>query len=148
MPTINAINSPSAHGQLINIQVFTATGAGTYTPTVGMNTCWGRMVGGGGGSGATTGAGSTKAAAAGGGASGGYLEWYATAANIGASATISIGIAGTAGTTGGSALGLAAIPRSQLMLRLGQQSEEMEQSMPPRPREQILLLEALPNPIQ
>jgi hypothetical protein len=84
---------------LIGVQTFTSTGAGTYTPTAGMKKCIIEMQAGGGGSGGTTGAGG-QTATSGSGAGGGYFKLLATAANIGASAALSVGIAGTAGTSG------------------------------------------------
>lgn len=84
----------------VTFQKFTASG--TYTPTTGMifvvAECWGA---GGGGGGIAN---STAAAAnsAGGGGSGSYALARLTAAQIGASKTVTIGAGGTAGAnTGG-----------------------------------------------
>lgn len=83
----------------VAVQTFTATGAGTYTPTTGMQYCIIELQAGGGGSSGTTGAGG-QGATAGAGAAGGYLRILATAAQIGASAAISVGAAGAAGASG------------------------------------------------
>jgi hypothetical protein len=91
-------------GAFLNMQTITATGAGTYTPTAGMRFCIIDMQGGGGGSGGTTGAGG-QSCVGGAGGSGARMQLLATAANIGASAAVSIGIAGTAGTSGNNAGG-------------------------------------------
>jgi hypothetical protein len=88
---------------LIGVQVF--TGSGTYTPTSGMNVCYIECVGGGGGGGgasATTDQVTGSAAPGGGG--GAYSAARKTAADIGASKTVTIGgggSGGAAGSTGG-----------------------------------------------
>lgn len=98
----NWISSAPAGGSgavKLAIQSFTSTGAYTYTPTAHMLFCVIEFVGAGGGSGGCT---STTAqiSASGGGAGGSYLKIYATSAQIGASATGSVGTGGTAGTAG------------------------------------------------
>jgi hypothetical protein len=80
-------------------QIFTATGAFTYTPTTGMQYVKIRMSGAGGAGGGAAGA-VAQTAAGSGGNPGGYLEFYMTAAQIGASKTGSVGTGGTAGTAG------------------------------------------------
>lgn len=77
-------------------QIFTS--GGTYTPTAGMQFAFVEECGGGGGSG---GAASTtsQGAGSGGGQAGGYNNAWFTAATIGASQTITIGVAGSAGTS-------------------------------------------------
>lgn len=89
----------------IAVQVFTATGANTYTPTSGMKYCLVISTGaGGGGGGADTSAGGSGdvSVGGGGGAGGTCIEAFSAAA-IGASQTVTIGTGGTAGTnTGGS----------------------------------------------
>lgn len=77
-------------------QTFTASG--TYTPTSGMKYCIIKAVGGGGGGGGS--ANSSGSGAGAGGGSGGYSEHLATAADIGASQTVTIGTAGAGGATG------------------------------------------------
>jgi len=89
---------PLAAGQLIGTQKITTSG--TYTPTPGMKTCRVRGVGGGGGSGGSAATAAGTYTVTGGGASGGYSEGWFTAAQIGASISASIGIAGAAGASG------------------------------------------------
>lgn len=81
----------------VAVQAF--TGNGTYTPTSGMKYCIVQAVSGGGGGG---GAASTAAQAAqgGGGGAGAYGVVRLTAAQVGASQTVTIGAAGTGGTAG------------------------------------------------
>lgn len=85
--------------QVITQRVTTA-GAGTYTPTTGMQYVWVRAQAASGGSGgaATTTAGNISA----GGSSGGgeYLEAIFTAAQIGANKPYSVGAKGNAGAAG------------------------------------------------
>jgi len=85
-------------GQALAIRVFTASG--TYTPTTGMVTCIIECVGGGGGGGPITGA-SNMSNGGGGGGGGGYSRKLATAAQIGASQTVTIGAGGGSGANGG-----------------------------------------------
>lgn len=82
-------------GRLINVQTFTASG--TYTPTAGMKTAIVEVQGGGGGAGAT---GAGQSALGGGGGSGSYAKSRYTAAQIGASQVVTIGIAGTGAIAG------------------------------------------------
>lgn len=91
-------------GQLINTQVFTASG--TYTPTIGMSYVIIEVQGGGGGGGgaAIPSVGNMSLGAPGGG--GAYGKGSFTAATIGASRPVTVGAAGvgassTAGTNGG-----------------------------------------------
>lgn len=112
-PQVVTINS--ATGQLgvttaafisqVNVQVFTSSG--TYTPTTGMKYCTVEIVGGGGGGGGCAATTATQAAAAGGGGGGGYERQTFSAATIGASQSVTIGAAGTAGTSTPSAGGAA-----------------------------------------
>lgn len=81
----------------INVQIFSSTGAFTYTPTSGMRFIKVTMLGAGGGSGAAEGTIAQTAASAPGNG-GGYLVFYMTAAQIGASKTGSIGTGGAGGT--------------------------------------------------
>lgn len=85
----------------IRIQVF--TGSGTYTPHANMVKCLIEAVGGGGGGGGVAGDG--QAQSGGGGGAGGYSRKLCTAADIGASKTVTIGAAGTAGSAGNNAGG-------------------------------------------
>lgn len=77
-------------------RIFTASG--TYTPTVGMIACDIECVGGGGGGGGTANTAAGAATGGNGGGGGGYSLKRATAAQVGASQTVTIGAAGTAGT--------------------------------------------------
>lgn len=79
----------------INIQTFTSSG--TYTPTTGMKYCIIECQAGGGGSGGA-GAGAAAAAASGGGGGGGYARKFASAATVGSTQTITVGVGGTAGS--------------------------------------------------
>lgn len=83
----------------INLQVFTTTGANTYTPTSGMKYCLVISTGGGGGGGGadTDGSSGLIGLGSGGGAGGTCIEYF-TAATIGASQTVTIGTAGAAGS--------------------------------------------------
>jgi hypothetical protein len=99
---ITAASSGSAgdSGRLIGIRVITATGSGTYTPTVGTSWIVMEMVGGGGsGGGAASSSGQVSPAAGGGG--GGYLLKKLTASFSGAS--YSVGTGGTAPSAGNNA---------------------------------------------
>jgi hypothetical protein len=94
----------------IVIQVFTTTGANTYTPTTGMAMCKVTSTGGGGGGGGADANDASSAASGGGGGAGGTCIETFTAADIGASQTVTIGAGGAGGaaatgatgTTGGS----------------------------------------------
>jgi hypothetical protein len=81
------------------IQTFATPGANTYTPTTGMKYCvvWSTGGGGGGGGADSDGNAGIIGVGAGGGAGGTCLEYF-TAAQIGASQTVTIGTAGTAGS--------------------------------------------------
>ena len=74
----------------------TFTSSGTYTPSAGMLYCFVRLQAPGGGSGGIQSAGSANGATGGAGA-GGYAERLLTAAQIGASQTVTIGAVGAAG---------------------------------------------------
>lgn len=84
-------------------QVFTSGGA--YTPTAGMVYAWCRLVAGGGAGGGTIGV-SGQIANGSGGGGGAYSEALLTAAQIGASQTVTIG-AGGIGSTGNGTNGSA-----------------------------------------
>lgn len=80
-------------------QLFTSSGAFTYTPTANMKYVIVELVGGGGGSGGVAGA-AAQVAVSGGGGGGGYAKFILTAAQVGASLSGSVGAAGTAATAG------------------------------------------------
>ena len=84
----------------VALQVFTSSG--TYTPTSGMAVCLVISTGGGGGGGGADCSDTTAVAIGGGGGGGATCIELFTAAQIGASQTVTIGAAGTAGAnTGG-----------------------------------------------
>lgn len=97
--------TPTGGISTVTGQIFTSSGAFTYTPTANMKYVIVELVGGGGGSGGTDGQGSANAGASGGGAGGGYAKFILTAAQVGASLSGSVGAAGTAGTAGNNAGG-------------------------------------------
>jgi hypothetical protein len=76
----------------------TFTSGGTYTPTTGMLYCDVVACGGGGGGGGTPNTSAAQISAGGGGGSGGVTRGIFTAAQIGASKTVTIGAAGTTGS--------------------------------------------------
>jgi hypothetical protein len=84
-------------GFVINPQTFTANG--TYTPTTGMQYCIVELIGAGGGSGGAAGSASGLGAASG-GAAGGYARKILSAATIGASKAVIVGVGGIAGAIG------------------------------------------------
>jgi len=92
----------------------------TYTPTVGMRFCTVEVVGGGGGGGGA--ANGANAAAGGGGGAGGYARQVFTAADIGASKTITIGAKGAGGAAGnnpGSSGGTTSINTTSVLQATG-----------------------------
>lgn len=78
----------------VKTQIFSTNG--TYTPSTGMAFCIVEAIGGGGGGGGAKSA-SGSGCGAGGGGAGGYSRKRLTAADIGASKTVTIGAGGTAG---------------------------------------------------
>ena len=86
-------------GRLLNIQKFTDNG--TYIPTPGMKKVRIRIVGAGAGSGGASATAAGQVSASGGGAAGGYAEALLTAADIGASQSVIVGLGGIAGTASG-----------------------------------------------
>lgn len=84
-------------------QVFTATGASTYTPTAGMKYCIVEVVGGGGGAGGVAATGVNQTAGTAGGGAGGYARKKFSAATIGASQTVTINTGGGGGSAGNNA---------------------------------------------
>lgn len=95
--TISAAGSGSAF-TTINIQLFTTSG--TYTPTSGMQYCIIEVVAGGGGGGGAFTTNSTEVSPGGGGGAGGYARAAFSAATIGASQPVTVGLGGTPGNDG------------------------------------------------
>lgn len=87
------LNASTSSGSLINVQVFTSSG--TYTPTPGMSTAIVEVQGGGGGGGGTPATSTGQAAVGSGGNAGSYAKSRLTAAQIGASVSVTVGAAGT-----------------------------------------------------
>lgn len=85
------------NGMVVTKQPF--TGSGTYTPTTGMAYAIIECVGSGGGGGGTTGT-VNNLFTAGGGGGGSYSRVVVTAATVGASQSVTVGNAGTGGSTG------------------------------------------------
>ena len=94
----NVLNTTGIFSQVV-IQTFTSNG--TYTPTANMKYCVVECVGGGGGGGGVATTSAIQTAAGGGGGAGEYARSVFTAATIGASKTVAIGGAGTAGSSSG-----------------------------------------------
>lgn len=90
----------TAASGLSQVVVQTFTASGTYTPTTGMAYCIIEVIGGGGAGGGTPTSGAGAGTAAPGGGSGGYGMGRFTAAQIGASQSVTIG-AGGAGVANG-----------------------------------------------
>src|SRR5262245_52208629 len=80
-------------GLIIGKQIFSTPGTFTYTPTATMECCIIECIGGGAGGGAAAGD-SSHSIQGGGGGGGGYSRKYATAAEIGASQTVTVGSGG------------------------------------------------------
>jgi len=97
--------SSTSNLAVVSITRQTFTSSGTYTPHAGMLYCLVRLQAPGGGSGGTAATTTGNLAASGGGGAGGYAERLLTAAQIGASQTVTIGAVGTAGTAGNNAGG-------------------------------------------
>jgi hypothetical protein len=89
--TLNATSG----GLTVAIQKFTSSG--TYTPMAGMTYAIVELVGGGGGGGAAYAESSSVFRVGGGGGAGGYSRKLVTAADIGASKTVTIGAGGLGG---------------------------------------------------
>lgn len=85
------------NGTLLNIQVFTSTGAQTYTPTSGATLAVVHIVGGGGAGGSIPSTTSSQASGSGGGGGGGYSMYVYSSP---ATQTVTVGAGGTAGTAG------------------------------------------------
>lgn len=82
-------------------QLFTASGAFTYTPTANMKYVIVELIGGGGGGGGANG--NSLAGCGGGGGGGGYARFVLTAAQVGASLSGNVGALGAAGAAGNNA---------------------------------------------
>lgn len=91
----------AAMGVVGEIKTKVFTSSGTYTPTSGMLYADVIAVGGGGGGGGCSTTTSTEASAAGGGGGGASVRKIFTAAQIGASQTVTIGSGGTGGVGSG-----------------------------------------------
>lgn len=98
--TVGAMLATLGGASFLALQVFTADG--TYTPTSGMKHCLVIGTGGGGGGGGADATSTSDPAGGGGGGAGGTCIELFSAATIGASQSVDIGAAGTAGSnTGG-----------------------------------------------
>lgn len=97
LPTFQAAAGGTGFSVLAG-QIFTASGAFTYTPTANMKYVLVELVGGGGGSGGTA-HGSVTTGNTGGGGGGAYAKFILTAAQVGASLTGSVGAGGLAGVS-------------------------------------------------
>lgn len=87
-------------GSGVSIAIRAITTTSTYTPTTGMKYCRVLCIGGGGGGG-----GVTSGDGAGGGGAGGFCERDFSAADIGASQSVTIGAAGAGGANGNGSAG-------------------------------------------
>jgi hypothetical protein len=87
------------HDRPLSMANHTFTTSGTYTPGAGMAFVLVRLIGGGGGGGGAA-ASPSGVSSGGGGDAGGYAEAILTAAQVGASQTVTIGAGGTGGVTG------------------------------------------------
>ena len=86
-------------GRLLNVQTFTSSG--TYTRTPGMRFCIVKGIGGGGAGGGAPATASGNVGLGAGGHAGAYGEGQFTAAQIGASQTVTVGSGGTGSPTSG-----------------------------------------------
>lgn len=86
-------------GRLLNVQTFTSSG--TYTPTAGMKFCIVKGIGGGGAGGGAPATAAGNVGLGAGGHAGAYGEGQFTAAQIGASQTVTVGSGGTGSPTSG-----------------------------------------------
>lgn len=87
-----------ATGLVRTVKRQTFNSSGTYTPSTGMLFCDVELYGGGGGGGGAVGG--SGGGGAGGGGAGGYCRKLFTAAQIGASQTVTVGAAGTGAAAG------------------------------------------------
>lgn len=84
----------------LSVETQRFTSSGTYTPTSGMKYCIIECVGGGGGGGGTASAPASRYAHGGGGGGGEYSKRARSAAQVGASQTVTIGGGGAGGVAG------------------------------------------------
>jgi hypothetical protein len=96
IPTTAWVRAALAAEVIVAVQVFASSG--TYTPTANMVKCIVEMVGGGGSGGGAGNGGSAQGAS--GGGSGGYLKALLTAAQVGASQSVTIGTGGVGAVSG------------------------------------------------
>jgi len=92
--------TPSTGISSVTAQRFTATGAFTYTPSLGMKFVIVELIGGGGGSGGTAATIAGQSAAVSGAGAGGYAKFILTAAQVGASLAGVVGAGGAGGAAG------------------------------------------------
>jgi hypothetical protein len=97
--TAAKLSFPIDYVRQSNIQVFTSSG--TYTPTGNMRFCIVEALGAGGGGGGVSSSSGTQGRAGGGGGGGGYFRRILSAADIGASKSVTIGAGGSGGAAGG-----------------------------------------------
>jgi hypothetical protein len=106
--TLTAADITGAGGQLAGppvLAIRVIATSGTYTPTAGMTCCLIECVGAGAGGCGQGGGAAGQYVIGGGGGSGAYARKLATAAQIGASQTVTIGAAGVGGPPGTSGTG-------------------------------------------
>lgn len=97
-------------GMILGVQKFASPGAFTYTPTAGMECCTIECIGGGGGGGQGHNDGPPAfLCQGGGGGAGGYSRKQATAADIGASKTVTVGAGGLGNGAAGGASSVGAL---------------------------------------
>lgn len=92
----HALQLGQAVGRLLNVQIFTSSGM--YTPTSGMTKAIVEVQGAGAGTGGAPATGSGAFSGSPGASSGSYAKCLLTAAQVGASQTVTIGAAGAAGS--------------------------------------------------
>jgi len=95
-----ALINLGATGRLIGVQVITAIGAGTYTPTAGTTSIIVELVGGGGSGGGCPATGAGQASFGSGGGGGGYVQSRFTSGFSGASYSVGAGGVGALGVSG------------------------------------------------
>lgn len=85
-----------------NVQVFSPAGDYTYTPSTGVQFCLIEVIGGGGGGGASNTCSDGNIAVGGSAGGGGYSRLLTAIANIGTSASVTVGAGGAGGNSDGS----------------------------------------------
>lgn len=99
--TYDGTNLQLSNPSLPSVNVVTITSSGTYVPTPGMIKCYAELVAGAGGTaGLSQGSGVNTGTVGGGSGAGGYSAGLFTAADIGASQSVTIGAGGLAGASG------------------------------------------------